>query len=134
MLQSKIVIAATALAVLLLAGCAGSDNALSNLMVAPGKYDIYHCDDLARSIQGMAARVRELEGLKAKAETGAGGQLVSAAVYEPDLLTARGELKEMQRSAREKQCGVSDSGAVTTALPPPNQSAAPQQGNKAVPR
>jgi len=133
-LQSKIVKAATAFAVLLLAGCAGGDSSLSNLMVAPGQYDIYHCDDLARSIQGRAARVRELESLKARAETGAGGQLVSAAVYEPDLLRARGELKEMQRSAREKQCGVPAAPAATATLPSANQATAPQQDNNAVKR
>ena len=50
--------AATALAVLLLSGCAGSDNTLSGLMVTPGRYDIYHCDQLALSIPGTAARVQ----------------------------------------------------------------------------
>jgi hypothetical protein len=133
-LQSKIVIVATALVVLLLAGCAGADNSLSSLTVAPGQYDIYHCDQLLPMIQSTAGRVRELEGLKARAETGAAGQLVSAAVYEPDLLKARGELTEMQRSARERQCGVSDATAATAALPPPNQLAAPQQSNKAANR
>lgn len=129
-MQSKIVKAATAVAVLMLAGCAGDDS-LSNLLVAPGQYDVYRCDYLARSIQSTAARVRELENLKARAETGAGGQLVSAAVYEPDILRARGELKEMQRSAREKQCGVP---AATATLSPANQAAAPQRGNNAVKR
>jgi hypothetical protein len=115
--------AATALAVLLLGGCAGSDSTLSSLMVAPGQYDIYHCDQLVRLIQGTTARVRQLEALKAKAETGAAGQLVSTAVYEPDYLAARGALKEMRRSAREKNCTVPDATAAAP-LPPPSHKAA----------
>jgi hypothetical protein len=129
--RSKIVMAAAALVVLLLTGCAGSDNTLSSLMVAPGQYDFYHCDQLARSIQGTATRVRELETLKAKAKTGAAGQLVSTAVYEPDYLTARGTLKEMQRSAREKHCDVPDATGPTVAAPEANKPVVAQQSNKA---
>jgi len=113
--QSSIVKAAAALAVLLLAGCAGSGDSLSGLMVAPGQYDIYHCDQLARSIQSTAGRVAELESLKAKAKTGAAGSLVSAAFYEPDYLKARGALNELHRSAREKHCDIPDTAGPTAA-------------------
>ena len=119
--------AAAALAVLLLAGCAGADNTLSSLVVTPGAYDIYHCDQLARSIPGMAARVRQLEALKAKAKTGSAGQLVSAAVYEPDYLAARGALKEMHKAARKKQCDVPDA---APAPPLPGKAAVAPPGKK----
>ena len=119
--------AATALAVSLLAGCAGSDDTLSGLLITPGRYDIYHCDQLALSIPVAAARVRELEALKAKAKSGSAGQLVSAAVYEPDYLAARGALNEMHKAAREKHCDVSD---VAPAAAPPGKAALPPPAKK----
>ena len=69
-----------------------------------------------------AKRERKLEGLMAKAQTGAGGQVVDAAVYRPDYLVARGELNEIHREARDKHCTLPPDAAAAPqpqALPPP---------------
>jgi hypothetical protein len=119
--QSKMMTAA-ALATLLLAGCAGSNDQTASLLVTPGKYAIYNCGQLAVAAGKTAERERELEGLMAKAQTGAGGQVVDAAVYRPDYLVARGELNEIHREARDKHCTLPPDAAAAPqpqALPPP---------------
>jgi predicted outer membrane protein len=97
--QSKMMTAA-ALATLLLAGCAGSNDQTASLLVTPGKYAIYNCGQLAVAAGKTAERERELEGLMAKAQTGAGGQV----------------------EARDKHCTLPPDAAAAPqpqALPPP---------------
>jgi hypothetical protein len=119
-LPQSIMLTVAALAALSLAGCAGSNDQMASLLVSPGKYQFYKCPQLAAAIQGTVARQRELEGLMAKARTGAGGQVVNAAVYEPDYLVARGDLNELRREARNKHCTVPpDAAAAPQPLPPP---------------
>ena len=84
-------IAAVLLSAGLLGGCAMSDERAASLLVAPGDYEIYSCPQLAVTYAGLKARRIELEGLMAKAEGGAGGQLVNAVGYRPDYLKVRGE-------------------------------------------
>ena len=40
-----------ALAAALLSGCATSDDTMSSFLVAPGKYVLYNCDDIARTAE-----------------------------------------------------------------------------------
>lgn len=123
MLLRKLKMAA-ALAGLLLAGCAGSKDQMASLLVAPGAYQFYKCAQLATAMQSTAARVKELEGLMAKAQTGPAGGLVSAAAYQPDYMVARGDMNELRREARAKNCDLSKpTGAAP--LPPPTKPAAP---------
>jgi len=49
----------------------------------------------------------ELEGLMAKAESGAGGTLINAVGYRPDYLKVRGEQHALEKTAREKNCDLS---------------------------
>ena len=106
----------------LLAGCAMSDERAASLLVAPGDYDIYSCPQLAVTYAGLKSRRVELEGLMAKAESGAGGQLVNAVGYRPDYLKVRGEQHEIEKTAREKNCDLS---AVPADAAPANNRAMP---------
>ncbi len=87
----------------LLSGCAVSDDTVSSFLVAPGKYVLYNCDDIARTAKATQARQKELEQLMAKAGTGA-GQLISDATYGPDYASARGEMNNLRAAAAERKC------------------------------
>ena len=57
-----------------LAGCAGlGDGVASGAFVDPAKYELYNCTQLETERKNLAARAEDLEGLMAKADTGAGG-------------------------------------------------------------
>jgi hypothetical protein len=87
-----------------LSGCAMSDDKLSTFLVAPDKYVLYTCKEIAAQAKVNVARQKELEGLMAKANTDAGGRLVSSVAYQPDYLTARGEMNDLRDAAIVKHC------------------------------
>jgi hypothetical protein len=99
--------ALVALSATALAGCGTiSDDTASSAMVAPGKYDIYTCRDIARQTRAMRVRLTELEQLMARAEQGAGGTLVNAIAYRSEYLQTRGELDQLAKAANSKQCPI----------------------------
>jgi len=73
-------------------------------LVAPDKFTLYNCAQLAEAAQANAARQRELELLIAKAGPDAGGPLVSAVAYRPEYAQKRGEMNELRKTAAEKNC------------------------------
>lgn len=93
-----------ALVALLTACAATPDNSAGSLLVAPGKYTLYNCAQIAQAATVNETRQRELEGLIAKAGPGAAGGLVAAAAYKPEYYQLRGEITEMRRTAAEKNC------------------------------
>jgi hypothetical protein len=93
-----------ALAAAMLAGCAMSDDSLSSFLVAPGKYVLFTCDDIALTAKGVQARQKELEQLMAKAGTDAGGRLIADVTYGAEYATTRGQMKELRAAAAERKC------------------------------
>ncbi|CAN0447669.1 unnamed protein product [Phaeothamnion confervicola] len=91
-----------------LAGCAtkgGSDDErVGSFFVAPGKYRFYTCAHLTQTTMTLKKRERELESLIARAGEGAGGGMVSAIAYRPELLQVRGNLAEVRREEASKNC------------------------------
>ncbi len=88
-----------------LPGCAGmNDESLSNAFGAPGKYDLYTCNQIAEQIRANRAREQELAQLMARSAQGPGGELVNTLAYRTDYLRARGELKVLIETARNKNC------------------------------
>jgi hypothetical protein len=112
--------AALGLCALGLGGCAMSEDTVANLLVAPGAYEFYTCPQLVSNAASLRARQAELEQLMAKAETDAGGKVMSSMSYRPEYLRARGELRSVEATAREKQCD----------LTPPPKPAAPATTKK----
>jgi len=105
---------AAALAALTLAACAGNDDQAARFLVAPGRYALFNCKQLAQEAAVKVTRQHELEGLMAQAGTGSAAQLVSAVTYRPEYLTLRGELEDMRQTAADKKCKFvpgEDSGA-----------------------
>ena len=97
---------AAGLAALTLAACAGNDDQAARFLVAPGRYALFNCEQLAQEAAVKVTRQHELEGLMAQTGTGSAGQLVSAVTYRPEYLTLRGELEDMRQTAAEKKCKV----------------------------
>jgi hypothetical protein len=90
----------------LTAGCGMSDDTMARLLVAPDKYTLYNCQDLATVEKTTAAQVRELQQLMAKADVDSTGRLVSAMAYRSDYVSARGELNEIRQASIVKKCGL----------------------------
>jgi hypothetical protein len=100
-------IVAAALLAASLAGCTTSgtsDDKVGRLLVAPDKFVLYSCADIAGQAAATAARVRELEQLMAKAGEGSGGRLVSSIAYRPEYLERHGEMNELRSAAAAKNC------------------------------
>ena len=92
-----------------LSGCAGSpggasDETTGRFLVAPGKFALYSCAEIADRAADNAKRQHELERLMTKAGADSGGRLVSSMAYRPEYLEKRGEMVELRRVAAEKDC------------------------------
>lgn len=100
-----------------LGGCGGG--ASSSLLVDPSRYDLYSCKQLGASRKAADNRVIELEGLMAKAETGAGGALASGLAYQTDYLTARAQRDLIDEKITQYKCSPADLAPATSPPPPP---------------
>jgi hypothetical protein len=98
-----------------LAACAMSDDQAARYLVAPDKYVLYSCNDIAREAQAKAAREKELQQLMAKANVDASGRLVSTIAYRPDYLTVHGEINELRAAAAAKHCDTAPGATAPTA-------------------
>jgi len=103
----RLLVALAALAAL--AGCGTAtdvtgEDKVGRMLVAPGKYALFSCEDIAQQAATSADRARTLEQLMTKAGVDASGRLVSAMAYEPEYAERRGELNELRVVAREKNC------------------------------
>jgi hypothetical protein len=88
-----------------LAGCAGmSEQAVNSAFVAPGKYDVYDCRSLARTIATTQERELELRQLMERSAQSPGGELVNAIAYRSDYMRARAELNLLNETAANKNC------------------------------
>ncbi len=113
--RSKCFFLALVVAAAWLGGCSYSDELASSL-VAPGKFDLYNCDQLSVRARETAQRERELKQSMQEAERGAAGGFINAVAYRTDYLTARGELMELERTAAAKNCGNAYKSASERAL------------------
>jgi hypothetical protein len=77
---------------------------MSRFLVAPGKYVLYSCPELATEASKVLAHKRQLEGLMARAAVGSGGDVVNAVAYRPEYLVAEGDLRDLHETALAKKC------------------------------
>ena len=97
----------TALAMIALAASGLPTHAqerVEQFFVAPGKYVLYDCAQLAAVEVRFIARDKELKRLIARAKEGPAGGLISTFVYDPDYYSNLGELHDVQREQRVKSC------------------------------
>jgi len=90
-----------------LMGCAGiSEQTAIAAFVAPGKFDLYTCQDLEDRAKAVRLRQTELEQLMARSAQGPGGEFVNAIAYRNEYLQARGDLQEIAKANTDKQCAT----------------------------
>ena len=97
----------TALAMIALAAgtlSASAQERVEQFFVAPGKYILYDCAQLAAVEVRYIERDKELKRLIARAKEGPAGGLISTFVYDPDYYSNLGELHDVQREQRAKNC------------------------------
>jgi hypothetical protein len=87
-----------------LSGCGVTD--AGSFLIDPGRYSVYHCDELATRWTALVAREKELHGLIDKAgEGGSGGAVIGSLAYRTDYDSVLSEERLLQRTAAEKNCG-----------------------------
>ncbi len=96
-------VALAAVLAALLAGCAtalADDASLSRFFVAPGRYVLFNCQQIAQQSKTNSERQHVLEDLMAKS----GSELANAVAYRPEYLQLRGEMDDLRRTAADKKC------------------------------
>lgn len=95
-----------------------ADGASSSLFVDPAMYELYNCKQLGEAHRTTDKRVVELEGLMAKAETGAGGALVSGLAYQTDYRANRARRDQIDEKIKSNRCTSADLAAPPEPAPP----------------
>lgn len=102
--------AGAAVAVLVAVGLAGcgsaSERSLAGAFTSPGKYNIYTCQDIERTMTTLITRQTELEQLMSRASQGAGGEFVNTIAYRGEYAQSRGDIAELAKAKADKQCAV----------------------------
>jgi hypothetical protein len=115
----KTALAMIALAASALPACAQATGArVEQFFVAPGKYILYDCAQLAAVELRYIERDKELKRLIARAKEGPAGGLISTLVYDPDYYSNLGELHDVQREQRAKSCAPGTKPAKLLDQPP----------------
>jgi 3-methyladenine DNA glycosylase Tag len=89
-----------------LASCGLLGDSATNAVVAPGKFNYYSCEQLARTARELTARERELSELMARAAQEPVGKFVGRVSYGTELMQARGQLEQISQIAAEKNCAA----------------------------
>jgi hypothetical protein len=119
--------AALALA-LALPGCADMSDTMSLAFADPAKYELYDCKQRRR----LAARAAELQGLMAKAETGAGGAIVAEVAYRNEYIATRGQSKLAEQAWQKNRCRETLPGEAMPVAPPAAPAAPPSRAGRSV--
>ena len=94
---------AAAAAGMTLAGCGGG-NGPGSWMVDPGRYEVYHCNDLVTRWKDLTKREKELRALIDKASQSGTGAVIGTIAYRSDYESVLTEEKLVQREAAAKKC------------------------------
>jgi hypothetical protein len=98
---------AAVLLVASLAGCSaggGGEDSMARFYVAPDRFVLFNCDQIATRAASTSARLKELQALITQAGPGSDGRFVSAIAYRPEYVTLRGDMNELRRTAAAKNC------------------------------
>ncbi|MEO7383331.1 MAG: hypothetical protein ABIU18_00185 [Novosphingobium sp.] len=87
-----------------LGGCASMSDGVSTAFADPAKYELYECKQLEAERKNLATRTAELQGLMAKAETGAGGAVVAELAYRNEYIAVRGQTKFAEEAWQKNRC------------------------------
>lgn len=87
-----------------LSGCAGMSETVAPAFADPAKFELYDCKQLEGERKLLAKRTDELQKLMEKAETGAGGAVVSELAYRNDYIAVRGQAQLADEGWRRNKC------------------------------
>jgi hypothetical protein len=105
-----------------LSGCAEIGEQVSFAFADPSKYELWECKPLEDERKVLTNRAAELQGLMAKADTGAAGPVVAELAYRNEYVAVRGQMKFAEEAWRRNKCRDSPPGTAV-ATPPPAPSA-----------
>jgi hypothetical protein len=117
---------------LALPGCADMSDSMSLAFADPAKYDLYECKQLEPERKRLAERTAELQGLMAKAETGAGGAVVAELAYRNEYIATRGQAKLAEQAWQKNRCRDTLPGAAMPVAPPPAAPVPPSRAGRTV--
>ncbi len=100
--SSRIALAAAAVAAL--AGCSLNTDEVATSFVAPGKFDLFSCQQIRALMLTKANRVEVLKELMEKAGKSPGGGVAVALAYRTEYVTEYGEWRILQDTAVRKNC------------------------------
>jgi hypothetical protein len=103
-----------------LSGCADVGDTLSTAFADPAKYELYDCKQLETERKTLATRSAELQGLMAKADTGAAGPLVAELAYRNEYVAVRGQARFAEEAWQRSRCHPSPPAAPAAAAPEPS--------------
>ena len=89
---------------LALSGCADMSDSWTTAFADPATYELYDCKQLEPVRKTLANKEAELQGLMAKAQTGAAGPVVSELAYRNDYITVRGQWHLAEEAWRKNNC------------------------------
>jgi len=112
------------LAALALAGCAANDSGA--LLIDPGRYELFKCDDLATRWKLVSAREKDLRALMDRASQTGGGAVVGSLSYRTEYETVLSDERLLQRTAAAKNCPLSFQVPGAAPQPVPMQAGQPQ--------
>ncbi|MDI3562333.1 twin-arginine translocation pathway signal [Bradyrhizobium sp. Arg816] len=114
-----------------LSGCASMSETVAPAFADPGKYELYDCKQLEGERKALAARTADLQKLMDKAETGAGGAVVSELAYRNDYIAVRGQSQLAEEAWRRNRCRETPPGVTPAASAPqrPDIKPAPKSGS-----
>ena len=75
-------------ALLAVGGCAGTEDTIGQVLVAPGYYEFYNCQQLAAAAKPLRVRLQELDELMAKSSKALEAPARAAVVVEPPATPA----------------------------------------------
>ena len=129
---SRARVAAVLALTLALPGCADMSDSVSLAFADPAKYDLYDCKQLEPERKRLADRTAELQGLMAKAETGAGGAVVAEVAYRNEYIAVRGQSKLAEQAWQRNRCRETVPGAAMPVAPPSAPPAPPSRAGRSV--
>ncbi len=97
-----------------LGGCGVSEQGIGILTLDPGRYVLYHCNDLVDRLKNLINREKELRNLMDKASESTGGALIGALSYRTEYETVLSDQKLVRRVAAEKKCDLGPLGPPRT--------------------
>lgn len=114
-----------------LSGCASMTETVAPAFTDPGKYQLYDCKQLEAERKALATRTADLQRLMDKAQTGAGGAVVSELAYRNDYIAVRGQSQLAEDAWRRNNCRETPPGAAPAASAPqrPDIKPAPRSGS-----